>query len=118
MPASRSNATKTAAPKAAAASGAEFPLAAGMTALQAWADIGSEIARFVADRMQKDIEAQRALLACTTPEAMRQVQADFVAAAQAQYAAQTQRMLDLMRQAAVGGLAGSGTARSYDDVPV
>ena len=95
------------------ASGVDFPIALGRTALQAWMDIGSEAVRFVSDRMQQDLKAQQALLACTSLDEVREVQVEFFRSAQVQYAAEARRMLDMMEKAATGGL-----ARKYDDVPL
>ena len=93
------------------------PVAAGTLAVQMWADIGTEAVRFVWDRLQQDIKTQQAMLACTSLEDMRKVQAEFFTAAQEHYADEAGKMLDLMRKAA-SGLTASPTARRYDDVPL
>lgn len=93
-------------------------VAVGTAALQAWAAMGTEVVRFVRDRLQQDIKTQQAMLACTSLDDMRQVQADFCAAAQGQYAAEAVKMLDLIGKAAASGLTASTTARHYDDVPL
>lgn len=98
--------------------GSGFPMMAGSAAAQVWMDMGTEAVRFVWERLQQDIKTQQALLACTSLEEMQKVQAAFFTAAQEQYAAEAAKMLDLMGKAAASGMAGSPTARRYDDVPL
>ena len=100
------------------ASGADLPVAVGTAAMQAWMDIGSEAVQFVLDRMQQDIKAQQALLACKSLAEIQKVQAEFFHSAQAQYTAKTSKMLEMMGKAATGGLAAPGKARKYNDVPL
>lgn len=95
-----------------------LPVAAGTLAVQVWSDMGAEMVRFFRDRMQQDIQAQQAMLACTSLEELRQVQTKFFTAAQEQYAAEAVKMLELMGKAASSGLASSTQARRYDDVPL
>lgn len=95
-----------------------LPVAAGTLAVQVWSDMGAEMVRFFRDRMQQDIQAQQAMLACTSLEELRQVQTKFFAAAQEQYAAEAVKMLELMGKAASSGLPSSTQARRYDDVPL
>ena len=56
-----------------------------------------EIADFVAARIYRDIETQRALLACRTLDDLRGVQADFMRNAVDQYFSEMTRLLDLGR---------------------
>lgn len=98
--------------------GTGLPTTVGTVAVQAWMDMGAEAVRFVWDRLQQDFKTQQALLACTSLEEMRKIQAEFFTAAQEQYAAEAGKMLDLIGQANTAGLTGSAKARSYDDVPL
>jgi hypothetical protein len=85
--------------------------------VQACMDMGTEAVRFVWDRLQQDIKTQQAMLACTSLEEMRKIQAAFFTAAQEQYTAETARMLDLMGKASTAG-ASASAKRKYDDVPL
>lgn len=101
-----------------ASAGMGLPVAAGTLAVQAWADMGAEMVRFVQDRLQQDIKTQQAMLACSSLEELQQIQAEFFTAAQEQYAAEVVKMLDLMGKAAAPGLIAPRQARRYDDVPL
>lgn len=105
-------------PKKAPATEADFPVVAGTVALQAWMEMGTEAVRFVWDRLQQDIKTQQAMMACTSLDELRKVQAEFFAAAQAQYAAEAGRMMTLLGKATTVGLATPAKARRYDDVPL
>ena len=94
------------------------PASLGTAAVQAWMDMGTETFRFVWDRLQQDIKTQQAMLACTSLDQVRQVQAEFLAAAQEQYTAEAARMLAMMGKVAASGLTASAQARRYDDVPL
>ena len=98
--------------------GMGFPMSVGSVAVQAWMDIETEAARFVWDRMQQDIKALQAMLACTSLQEVRKIQTAFLTDAQKQYAVEQGKMVDLMRKATAIGLAGSANARRYDDVPL
>jgi hypothetical protein len=94
------------------------PMAAGSVAMQAWMDMGNEMVRFVWDRLQQDIKTQQAMLACTSLEEIHKVQAEFFKSAQEQYAAEAQRMLEMIGKATTAGVAPTAEARRYDDVPL
>jgi len=79
--------------------------------------MGAEMVRFLRDRVQQDIKAQQAMLACANLVEIQQIQAQYFIAAQEQYAAETVKMLDLIGRAASFGMTAS-TARRYDDVPL
>ena len=89
----------------AAAMAAFNPLAA-----KVWQDIMEESVRFMTERLEKDVETQKAMLNCKSPTELMQVQADFYQEALSDYTEQTTRMLKLMSQ--------TGAKRSYDDVPL
>lgn len=87
---------------------------------KAWLEMGAETMRFVASRMQRDLEAQKAMLACTDLDDIRKVQSDYYTQAMDEYRAQASRMMELMSSAAPQGLDSLPlmTRRSYDDVPL
>lgn len=94
---------------------------AGSPALaKAWADIMRESARFLSDRLQEDMETQKALLSCKNPAEVVQVQSEFFRKAMVDYTDEAQRMLMLMTGAGEDALeeTKSTTKRGYDDVPV
>lgn len=103
MAASKSKKTET--PEATAALAALNPMAA-----KVWQDILTESARFMTERLQKDMETQKALLSCKSPTELMQLQTEFYQEALSDYTEQTTRMLQLMSQ--------TGSKRSYDDVPL
>lgn len=98
--------------------GMGFPMSTGSVAVQAWMDIETEAARFVWNRLQRDIKTLHAMLGCTNLQEMRKIQTEFLTDAQEQYAVEQGKMLDLIRKATAAGLAGSANARRYDDVPL
>lgn len=118
MPANKPRTEDPTAPRSPELAAMGFPMAFGTVAVQAWTDMGTEAVRFVWDRLQQDIKTQKAMLACTSLEEMRKVQAGFFTAAQEQYAAEAGRMLDMIGKATASGLQASATARRYDDVPL
>ena len=92
------------------------PMAEAMAAFtpkaaEVWQDIMQESARFMTERLQKDMETQKAMLACKSPVELLEVQTDFYQRTLSDYTAEVTRMLDLMSKA-------GGTSRSYDDVPL
>ena len=86
--------------------------------MQAWMDMGTEVVRFLWDRVQQDFKTRQALVGCTSLHEMQEIQTAYVTLAQAQYAAEAGRILALMGRAAAAGLAASAQARHYDDVPL
>lgn len=44
---------------------------------RAWLEMMSDSARFLAERLQQDLETQKAMLACKTPTEFLQVQSEF-----------------------------------------
>lgn len=103
MAASKSKTTKT--PDANAAMTALNPLAA-----KVWQEVMTESVRFMTERLEKDMDTQKAMLGCKSPAELMQVQTEFYQEALSDYTAQTTRMLGLMTQ--------TGSKRSYDDVPL
>ncbi len=95
-------------------------MASSPAATKAWLDIFSESSRFVTDRLQHDMETQKALLACKTPAELLQVQSSFFKTAMEQYADEANRLFKMMSKATEDTLkeAQSGLSREYDDVPL
>lgn len=95
-------------------------VAFGPAACRNWVGVASECARFAADRMQQDINAQRAFLACRTPMDVVQQQISYSQAVSQLYANQTTRMVHLMTEAVqdTASQATQGHARKYDDIPL
>ncbi len=89
-------------------------------AASAWFEIMQESLRFMAERLEQDMDTQREMLACKTPQELMQVQSAFYKRAVAQYTEETQRMLDLMGVALKVTVSDKTptTKRGYDDVPV
>jgi hypothetical protein len=85
-----------------------------------WFDTMTKSGRFVARRLEEDMKAQQALLACSTPEDVLRVQADYYRTAIAQYSAETGRIVEVYLGAMGGPFAKSRSpfAREYDDVPL
>ncbi|WP_022705672.1 phasin family protein [Pseudorhodobacter ferrugineus] len=88
--------------------------------LKAWSDLGAEMMQFAASRIQRDLEAQKAMLACKSLEDLQKVQAEFYSEAIKDYNAQIQRTMQVMSGAAKMQVdaAVSSTKRGYDDVPL
>lgn len=118
MPANKQKTEESARTQPSGMAGTGLPMAVGSAAVQAWTDMGTEAVRFVWDRLQQDLKTQQAMLACTSLEEMRKIQAEFFTAAQEQYTAEAAKMLDLMAKATPMGLAAKAKARRYDDVPL
>lgn len=88
--------------------------------LKAWSDLGAEMMKFAATRIQRDLEAQKAMLACKSVEDLQKVQAQFYSEAVADYRAQIQHAMEVMSHAAKKQVdtAVMTTKRGYDDVPL
>lgn len=90
------------------------------TMLKAWSDLGAEVMEFAASRIQQDMEAQKAMLACKSPQDLQKVQTDYYSKALEDYRAQIQRAMAVMSGAAKmpTGSMTNATKRGYDDVPL
>ena len=88
--------------------------------LKAWSDLGAEMMQFVSSRVQRDIEAQKAMLGCKTFEDLQKLQAQYYSDAVKDYSAQIQRAMEVMSGAAKKQMddAVTSTRRGYDDVPL
>ena len=87
---------------------------------QTWQVIMSESARFFADRLQQDLETQKAILACKTPAELMQVQAAFFKTAMEQYTAFDAHLKETVSTVTEETIKDVRTnqSRDYDDVPV
>ena len=87
---------------------------------KAWLDLMSEGARFMTDRLQRDMALQQRLLACREPMELMQIQSDFVKEAMEQYAEEATRYFKMVFQSAddISEDAKHGHKRAYNDVPV
>lgn len=66
------------------------------------ADLGSEVASFVAERIKEDVKTQHALLHCKSLPEVQQVQAAFLQKAFDQYQAETGKLIGMSGMKAVG----------------
>lgn len=88
--------------------------------LKAWSDLGADMMKFAASRIQQDIEAQKSMLACRSLEDLQKVQAEFYSEAVKDYSAQIQRAMEVISVAMKPQVDAvvSSTKRGYDDVPL
>lgn len=86
----------------------------------AWFDVVSESNRFVMDRLQQDLETQKAMLSCKNPAEIMRLQSEFFQTALKQYSEETMRLFRMMSDATEETVAKTKTSRSrgYDDVPL
>jgi hypothetical protein len=100
--------------------GMGMPQMVGTAAMQAWMQIGAEAVRFVASRLQQDLEVQQAMMTCTSLDEMQALQAEFFKVAQQQYADQVRRMMEMAGKATAVSVTPAPVSQSlgYDDVPV
>jgi len=89
-------------------------------ALKAWSDVGVAALKFTSLRMQHDVEAQKAMLACKSLGDVQKVQTEFFSKALADYKAEAARLMKIMSApiAQVQTDAAISTKRAYDDVPL
>ncbi len=87
-------------------------------AMESWQEIATEWGRFVTDRLQKDIETQRAMLDCRSPSELMKVQTEFYQTAIQQYSEEAMRLMQMMSEAAGKTVTSASTRRKYDDVPL
>ncbi|NNK79090.1 MAG: phasin family protein [Litoreibacter sp.] len=95
-------------------------MAANPAATKAWMDIVSESTQFVTDRLQQDLETQKAILDYKSPMELLQVQSEFFRTAMEQYTDEVTRLCKVMSKATEDTIkdARSGHSRGYDDVPL
>ena len=63
--------------------------------IEAFGDVGSELAGFVAERIKEDVKTQHQMMHCKTPAELQKIQADFVRTAIEQYTAETGKLVQL-----------------------
>ena len=85
-----------------------------------WSDLGAEMMQFASSRIQQDMEAQKAMMACKSFEELQKLQAQYYSEAIKDYTAQIQRSMAALSGAATKQADGlvTPTKRGYDDVPV
>jgi hypothetical protein len=95
-------------------------MAAANPAARMWLDIMTESTRFVSERLQNDLETQRAMLRCQSPADLMQVQSEFFRKAMEQYSSEAQRLYEIMTEATGDTTKDvkTGTRRGYDDIPI
>lgn len=96
-----------------------FDLMSG-DAQKMWLNMGTETMRFLASRMQQDLETQKAMLACTSLEDIQKVQGDYYTQTLEDYRSQMSRVMEIMSEVTPKGLENLQfiTRRGYDDVPL
>jgi hypothetical protein len=87
---------------------------------QAFQDLMSEGATFVAERMQHDLEATLELMACKTPTDVMRVQQEYMKTAMQHYTEAAMRAYNVFSANSREMMenTGTSTARKYDDVPL
>lgn len=95
-------------------------MATNPVATKGWLDIISESKRFVNNRLQENMNAQSAMLACKSPGELLQVQAEFYEIALAQYAEEFTSLYRMISTTTINTAedARTGHARRYDDIPL
>ena len=95
-------------------------MAVNPVATKAWMDIMSESTGFVMDRLQRDLDTQKAMMACKSPEELMQVQLEFIKTAMEQYSDEAARLFKMMSKAAEDAIEDvkTGHKRGYDDIPL
>lgn len=84
--------------------------------IQIWMDILAENARFMTDRLREDMETQKAILACKTPEELMRVQSKFFHEAVSQYTQHGKHLSEKLASATAD--LKPKQSRGYDDVPL
>ena len=87
-------------------------------AMKAWQDVMTECGSFVMERLQQDMEAQQAMLKCTSPAELMTLQTQFFQTAMQQYTEQTTKVMQMMSDAAGKSVSVGIASRKYDDVPL
>lgn len=92
----------------------------GPTATHAWLSLANECARFTAERMQQNRDAQRAMFACKTPMDVVAQQFNYCQSVSQLYSKQTTRFLEIATGTArrTAQEAAQGHSRKYDDIPL
>ncbi len=91
-----------------------------MPGVAGWLEVMTQSAQFVADRLQQDMETQRAFLECRTPQDVMKLHTEFYRTAIEQYTAEATRMMQKLTEATTQSAkqATTLTSRAYDDIPL
>lgn len=95
-------------------------MAANPVSAQAWMDMMAESARFMTTRLQANLKTQTALMSCTSPAEVIEVQTAFLSEAMQTYAEEAARLMRMTVTAStdIAQDLKSGHSRGYDDIPV
>jgi len=89
-------------------------------AMEAWQGVMTECNRFFMARLREDLETQKAMLRCTSPAELMQVQTEFYQSAVRQYSEEAMRLFQMMTDATTTSVRTDtrSNRRKYDDVPL
>lgn len=95
-------------------------MAVNPVAAKAWMELCSESARFMSERLQQDLDTQKAMLSCKSPTDLMKLQTEFYRNAIQDYTAEATRLFEIFSNATKDTVdeVRAGHARSYDDVPL
>jgi hypothetical protein len=95
-------------------------MVAGPATAKAWTDATTECSRFVMDRLQQDMKAQRALLSCKCHADLLNLQTSIYQQAIRQYSQEASRLFGMVSRATESTMkeASADHARKFDDLPV
>jgi hypothetical protein len=72
-------------------------LGMGTAWMEAFSDLGAEVANFVADRIREDVKTQHKILHCKDVAELQHIQAQFVQKAIEDYQTETGRLVEMTR---------------------
>lgn len=95
-------------------------MAVSPASAKAWFDVMTETSRFLADRLQQDLETQKAMLSCRNPAELLKLQTEFYQKAFQQYSEEAMQLFKMMSDAAGKTVKEAQTSysRKYDDIPL
>ena len=70
----------------------------GTAWLEAMSEVGSEVVKFIAARIQEDVKAQHNILHSNNAAEMQKVQAEFLQKAMEQYTAETGKIVEMSKE--------------------
>ena len=87
---------------------------------KAWLSFMTQSAQFMTERLQQDMEAQKAMMACKGPSELLAVQSGFLTKAMVQYSDYASRVHASMTIAVTNPAQDLqlGQSRKYDDIPL
>ena len=85
-----------------------------------WYEIATESVRFATDRFQQNLETQKAVFGCKTPQDLLQLQLEYQRNAVEQYTSEATRIVEMISNSSAQsmGHVRRAYAHGYDDVPV